>query len=103
MNWLSQNWYWIALAVFMLLMMHRGKIGCGMGGGHHTPREHDAHHDSDSFASHDPVNGHPIDRTQALTTIFNGRTYYFESEESRETFNRDPQRFAAETHRHHGC
>jgi len=51
----------------------------------------------------DPVNGHPIDRGQALTTIFDGRTYYFESEASRETFNRDPQRFAGGMHRHHGC
>lgn len=104
MNWLSQNGYWIVLALVMFLMMRRGGMGCGMGTGRHAPREDHSHHDSDGAALRDPVNGHPVDRAHALTTIFDGRTYYFESEASRETFNQDPQRFAGGVHRrHHGC
>lgn len=99
MDWLSQNWYWIALAAFVFLMMRRGGMGCGMGGTRRAPHEHDSRDDG---TPRDPVNGHMIDRDHALTTIFNGHTYYFESESSREEFNKDPQRFAGGIRRHHG-
>lgn len=103
MNWLSQNWYWIVLAVIVFLMMRQGGMGCGMGGGRRASSRRDSIHDGGSGELRDPVNGRPIDRAHALTTIFDGRTYYFESEGSREAFNQDPQRFAGGTRRHHGC
>nr|WP_245841681.1 YHS domain-containing protein [Paraburkholderia ribeironis] len=37
----------------------------------------------------------------ALTSLFDGRTYYFESEESRSEFNKDPQRYAGGGMRRH--
>nr|WP_254606684.1 YHS domain-containing protein [Burkholderia contaminans] len=59
--------------------------------------------DREDGSERDPVNGHPIDREHALTSIFDGRTYYFESEESRSVFNRNPQHFVGgRVHRHHG-
>jgi hypothetical protein len=35
MNWLLQNWVWVALAIGAVWMFSRGGLaGCGMGGGH---------------------------------------------------------------------
>ena len=34
MDWLTQNWMWIALALLALFMVRRGGMGCGMGHGH---------------------------------------------------------------------
>ena len=39
MNWLSQNWLWILLAIGVVFMMRRGGMGCGMGHAHHGPQE----------------------------------------------------------------
>ncbi|PMS19664.1 hypothetical protein C0Z18_12495 [Trinickia dabaoshanensis] len=110
MQWFSQNWWWILLAVGVLFFLRRraagggmgGGMGCGMGGRHSSPEERHVHEDG---PERDPVNGHPVDRAHALSTIFDGRTYYFETEESRSEFNSDPQRFAATHihHRHGGC
>ncbi|WP_230951680.1 YHS domain-containing protein [Burkholderia diffusa] len=82
-----------------------------MGGHRRAPHEPGSRQDgpTNGAAPHldgsprDPVNGQPVDQAHALTSIFDGQTYYFESEQSREEFNRDPQRFAhGGTHRHHG-
>jgi YHS domain-containing protein len=102
MEWLAQNWFWIVLALGVFLLMQRGGMGCGMAGNRRQPHEHSSH---EGGPPRDPVNGHPVDATHALTTIFDGRTYYFESEQSRAEFNKDPQRFAGGgMHRHHhGC
>lgn len=108
MEWLSQNWWWILLAVGVFFFLRRratgggmgGGMGCGMGGHRPLPEEHRS---PEEGPARDPVNRHPVDRDRALTSVFDGRTYYFESEESRSEFNRDPQRFAqARVHRHHG-
>jgi YHS domain-containing protein len=102
MQWLSQNWFWIVIALGVFLMMRRGAAGCGMGGHRHYREDRDPNR---AGPSRDPVNGHPVDGTRALTSIFDGQTYYFDSEESRAEFNKDPQRYAMRhTHRHHhGC
>ena len=34
MEWLSQNWIWLAFAVGMVVMMRRGGAGGCCGGGH---------------------------------------------------------------------
>ncbi|WP_235429562.1 YHS domain-containing protein [Paraburkholderia fungorum] len=100
MQWLSSNWIWVLLAVGVFLMMRRGGMACGMGGHRHTSREQPA---TDDRSPHDPVSGLSVDGAHALTSIFDGQTYYFESEQSRAEFNKDPQRFArGGTHRHHG-
>lgn len=114
MAWLTQNWYWILLALGVFLLMRRGGMGCGMGGHRRAPNEPGSHQHGQANGptthldgpARDPVNGHPVDQAHALTSIFDGQTYYFESEQSREEFNKDPQRFAGGgMHRHHhgGC
>jgi len=102
MRWLSQNWFWIVLALGVFLLMRRGGMGCGMGGHRRRPDESGSR---ESESPRDPVNGHSVDMTHALTTTFDGRTYYFESEETRAEFNRDPKSYPPiRSHRHHrGC
>ena len=40
MQWLSQNWIWLALGIGMVLMMRRGGHGgCCGGGGHDEGRK----------------------------------------------------------------
>jgi len=38
MEWLSQNWIWVALAIGALFMMSRGALGHGVGG--HAAHDH---------------------------------------------------------------
>lgn len=102
MQWLTSNWIWVLLAVgVVFLMMRRGGMACGMGG-HHTSREQPANEEG---SPRDPVSGQSVDRAHALSSVFDGRTYYFESESSRAEFNKDPQRFARGGGRQHrgGC
>ena len=39
MEWLSQNWIWLALGIGALFMMSRGVVGLGVGG--HAAHDHD--------------------------------------------------------------
>jgi len=38
MEWLAQNWMWLALAGGAMWLMHRGGGACGMHGHSHRPR-----------------------------------------------------------------
>jgi len=103
MEWLSRNWVWIVLALGVFYMMRRGGMG-GMGGHRHASDGQQDQRIPEDRTPRDPVNGHALDTTHALTSVFDGTTYYFESEQSREEFNKDPQRFARDgsRHRRHG-
>lgn len=125
MDWLSQNWFWIVLAVGAVFLFsrggHRGHGGSGdlghgghgalgggllggllggVGHGHGGHHGHGSRHDderSDASASEaaiDPVSGNPVRTAEALTSVFDGRTYYFESRENRERFEAAPQEYA---------
>lgn len=111
MEWLSRNWVWVVLALGVFYMMRRGGMGSrmggmgGMGGHRHTSDGQQDQQIPEDRTPRDPVNGHVLDTTKALSSVFDGTTYYFESEQSREEFNKDPQRFARDDgtrHRRHG-
>ena len=118
MQWLTQNWIWILLAVGFFFMMRRGG-GCGMGGGmrghdHHAGHggEMPRHADEKTVGSAiDPVNKAALDIATALTSVYRGKTYYFGSAENRATFEAKPEQYAgpaqADPHQHkthhHGC
>jgi YHS domain-containing protein len=133
MNWLTENWIWIAVAVggfFLLTRMHRmgGKAGMGgmggCGGGHgasgngnSTTMPPDAR-GADRGTTIDAVSGHALPSGgAAASTVFHGQAYYFESRENRDAFESDPDKYLAATpqagralapagdglHRHHGC
>ena len=132
MQWITQNWLWILLAVGFFFMMRRG--GCGMGGGMHGSGGHEGHGGHESNAGHeshsdhdgqkphhaenissdtwiDPVNKATLDRATALTSVYHGKTYYFGSAENRTVFEADPAQYASaeqaeqQPHKsyHHGC
>ncbi len=124
MQWITQNWLWMLLAVGFFFMMRRG--GCGMGGGmkgHESHGDHASHGDHGSqMPSHaeenksagtaiDPVNKATLDSATALTSVYHGKTYYFSSAENRTIFEADPAQYASaelaeqQPHKshHHGC
>ena len=100
MQWLSQNGLWILATVVVLLLMRRGGMGCGMGGHHHGGHGQAG---ADS-AAQDPVTGNPVDTRTALTSVHQGRQYWFESAASRARFEQEPGKFiSTHAHRHGGC
>jgi YHS domain-containing protein len=42
----------------------------------------------------DPVNGSMVDPATALKTVYQGKTYYFGSEQSRKVFLANPAKYA---------
>lgn len=126
MDWLGQNWLWIALAIgaiFFVTRMGRGGMG-GMGcsGGH---RHHDDGRDTAPTAANnqignlfDPVSGHQFvaDGTP-ISTVYRGQAYYFEAKQNRDTFEAEPEKYVAasagagapvgseheQRQHHHGC
>ncbi len=111
MDWISQNWIWIAVAVGLVFLMRRGGLaGCGMGHSHGSGH---ADHGTGGQAQKptDPVSGMQIDAAHALTTYYGGQVYYFESAETRQRFEASPEKYASQApatggqpaHRHHGC
>lgn len=56
----------------------------------------------DARAASDPVTGNKVDPTHAITTIFEGKTFFFESESSRTVFQQNPAKFAHQHRGHHG-
>ena len=99
MTWLASNWPWIALALGALLVLRRtGAIGSTsssgrehgeVGGGHgdHLPRPGDA-----STAT-DPVTGREIPAARAVTSVYGGQVYYFETQQSRQRFEASPEQY----------
>lgn len=120
MQWLTQNWIWIALGVGALFLMTRMGCGVGSSGGRH--HSHDSGRDDTPAASDsspnshvDPVSGRPVTRTGTpVSTVFHGHAYYFENRQNRDAFEASPEKYVRspaglqdqdrhEQHRHHGC
>ncbi len=128
MNWLTQNWIWVAVAVGGFFLLTRmggmgGMGGCGGGhGAHHdhgdsTTRPPDAS-GADRGTTIDAVSGHALSPGgTAASSVFHGHAYYFESRENRDAFESDPDKYLAAApqagralapaadrpHRHRGC
>ena len=111
MNWLSQNWVWVALAIGVGLYFFRSSPGDHAGGhggmpggmGHGGHPGGDAGHSEQAGtrittnapgAAIDPVSGEAVRTDQALTSIFQGNIYYFSSKESRDRFEAAPLEYA---------
>lgn len=115
MNWLTQNWVWIVVAIGLIWMMRRGGMpGCGMGhanhGGGSSGHESNTPPPEKAGKSSDPVSGKEVDIQHAITSYYGGRVYYFESPETRQRFEASPEKYASpaassaqRAHRHHGC
>lgn len=125
MNWLGQNWIWVAvLAVGVMFLMRRRGHRHGFG---HTMGHHHGHADgdggsgpyqgTDQGAGRDPVSGREVSGTGAMiSAVFRGRAYYFENAENRAAFEANPEQYVhmsngqaipdggqGHHHRRHGC
>jgi len=115
MSWLSQNWLWIVLGFGVLWFLGRGGLGWGRQFGH--PRSGSRYgadragedRDRGIYGSTgalptsgepqraiDPVTRHDVSPDTALTSIYQGRIYYFENAETRQRFEASPQQYARE-------
>ncbi len=122
MSWLSQNWIWILLAVAVAWFAMRRGFGAqgghigghgaggllgGMGHGGHGYGGHDGHdreqggepaqtaqESNAPEAAIDPVSGEAVRTQHALTSIYQGKIYYFSSKDNRERFEAAPQDYA---------
>lgn len=111
MSWLSQNWLWVALAVGIAWWLLRGGLaghgGHGHAGGHGGGAggllgghggSHGGHGEQPEShvpeAAVDPVGGEAVRTTQALTSVYQGKIYYFASKETRDRFEAAPQDYA---------
>lgn len=119
MEWLLQNWIWIAFAAGIFFLMRSGGMGCGMGHGHHGHGDRESAQDGARDLSRttdevvrDPVSGATVDPVTAVNVMYQGRVYYFASRENRDQFEAQPQRYAQAAgapagqhrhHHHHGC
>jgi YHS domain-containing protein len=104
MAWLNQNWIYILVVIGVIFMMRRGGMGCGPGGGRHR---HDGHgeseHHPESRSNTDPVSGQAVDLQTAVTSVYQGRTYYFATRENRDRFEAAPEQYAVKPQVGHGC
>lgn len=102
MNFLSQNWWWILLLIGVFLFLGRrghggfGGFGHGHpghGGGSSDHRDH-SQRPADPTIATDPVTHKDVPTTQAVTSVYQGRIYYFESPENRQRFEASPEQYA---------
>lgn len=106
MDWLSQNWIWIAVAIGGVFLFSRMGVGgcgigtCGMGrsmggsrgNGINGPPVERGTGPGNTF---DPVSQHPLPAGAAISSVYQGRAYYFESRENRDAFESDPEKYLA--------
>lgn len=95
MEWLSQNLLGILLVVGLLFLMRRTGIGCGSGHGHHSREKAHRHGDGATITTNpiDLVTKQQVDPQTALTSVYQGQTYYFATRESRDRFEATPREF----------
>lgn len=106
MEWLSQNWVWIAVAVGGYFLMSRMGIGgCGMGhshGGGHANGGRSAASDRgsndqgpDGTNLFDPVSQQMLPSESAIASVYCGRVYYFKDRTNRDAFETEPEKYLA--------
>ncbi|WP_371349173.1 hypothetical protein [Ancylobacter sp. IITR112] len=97
MDWIFQNWIWIALAIGALFFMTR-MGGHGMGRSvHHNHGTAQDRPPSDGGAGSrlviDPVSRQPISGSPSISSVYRDRAYYFASRENREAFEAAPEKY----------
>jgi YHS domain-containing protein len=126
MTWLAENWVWLLLGIGAVWMFSRGGLaGCAMGG-HGSHAGHGGKTGSAAGESAagtpglpraqaipdkavDPVSGQEVLPSHAMTAAYQGRLYYFESDQTRHTFEQAPQQYvpnaaaASQERQRHGC
>lgn len=93
--------WFLALGAFFYFMMRMG--GCG--GGSHDSRSEDHARQSGAVKGRlkDPVCGMEVEAAKAKTSVYDGRTFYFCSNDCREKFEADPASYAGKGRSSGGC
>lgn len=111
MNWVIQNWPWVVLVLGALWLLRRwvshGEQGrghlrgdgaaaadLGPGGGVARVDEESTAQTSAPTLAIDAVTRKDVSPEHALTSIYRGRVYYFETAESRQRFEASPEQYA---------
>ena len=113
MSWLTQNWVWVVVAIAIAWFFFRGRLGGALGGlgghgggfgghgsghgggqGSHDEQPGSARPANAPEATIDAVSGEAVVTAQALSTVYQGKIYYFASKENRERFEAAPQDYA---------
>ncbi len=114
MGLMSLNWLWIAIAIGVVFYLFRRNSGANAGGhgtdsrnlpdgtrhgGHDGRAGHGVQTASGSNANApeaaiDPVGGEPLSTARALTSVHQGRIYYFANKENRDRFEASPDEYA---------
>lgn len=105
MNWLYQNWIWIVLVIGGFFLMARlggmGRYGAGRSAGHRHGTSNDnppAARGPGPDTAFDPVSRHVLaSGGDAISSVYRGRAYYFESRENRDAFESNPEKYLAGT------
>lgn len=105
MNWLAQNWIWLAVAIGVIWVLMRtdrahGHAGAGLLARLDGDHSHAGHSPAPQpwtapEAAIDAVTGEAVGVAQALSTVYQEKIYYFASKESRERFEAAPQEYAS--------
>lgn len=104
MDWLTQNWIWIVLAIGAYFLFARLNVGgCAIGGCSmgHSMRNNESGNGplnvrgAGSGTTFDPVNGHVVAAGASISSIYHDQAYYFESRENRDAFETDPEKYLA--------
>lgn len=94
MNWLAQNWLWIVLGVVVLAVLNRGTRYRRQSLGHPCNDIPEVPEPADRAV--DPVTNKTISTAGAVTSLYQGRVYYFESAENRQRFEASPGHYVRE-------
>ena len=97
MQWLTQNWIWIAVAVggfYFMTRMHRGGMGRSMGHSYQRAYDGPADRGAGPTTVFDPVSRRAV-AAGGISSIYHGRAYYFENRENRDAFEADSEKYLA--------
>ena len=102
MEWLSQNWIWIIVAIggfYFMTRMHGMGHGIGHSMGHAYRGDGDsppANRELAPSTAFDPVSRRAVATGgSAISAIYRDRAYYFENREDRDAFEADPEKYIA--------